>query len=81
VESRVVEKLGDVRYWYMRDGRRIAKVVSFFLLEYLSGGVDDHDAEVEHAEWMALDRAANELTYRGEREMAGRALSRMQDSR
>ena len=30
----LVEKLGDVRYWYMRDGRRIAKVVSFFLLEY-----------------------------------------------
>jgi 8-oxo-dGTP pyrophosphatase MutT (NUDIX family) len=81
VESRVLEKLGDVRYWYMRDGRRIAKVVSFFLLEYLSGDVADHDSEVERAEWMALERASSELTYRGEREMAARALSRVQDSR
>ncbi len=37
VEARLVEKLGDVRYLYQRDGRRIAKVVSFFLLEYVSG--------------------------------------------
>jgi 8-oxo-dGTP pyrophosphatase MutT (NUDIX family) len=76
VEARLVEPLGDVRYWYTRDGRRIAKVVSFFLLEYVDGEVDDHDGEVEHARWMALEEAARELTYAGEREMAGRALSR-----
>ena len=76
VEGRLVEKLGDVRYWYMRDGRRIAKVVSFFLLEYVSGEVEDHDFEVEHARWMALEDAARELSYAGEREMAARALSR-----
>ncbi len=76
VEARVVEKLGDVRYWYMREGQRIAKVVSFFLLEYVSGEVDDHDVEVEHARWLALEDAARELTYPGEREMVERALSR-----
>ena len=76
VEAALVGKLGDVRYWYMRGGRRIAKVVSFFLLEYLSGELDDHDHEVEHAEWMALDEAARRLTYKGERDMAAAALSR-----
>jgi 8-oxo-dGTP pyrophosphatase MutT (NUDIX family) len=77
VQSRLVEKLGDVRYWYTRDGRRIAKVVSFFLLEYLSGEVSDHDREVEDARWLALDRATRELTYKGERDMASRALLRL----
>jgi 8-oxo-dGTP pyrophosphatase MutT (NUDIX family) len=77
VESRLVEKLGDVRYWYTRDGRRIAKVVSFFLLEYLSGEVSDHDREVEDARWLSLDRATRELTYEGERDMASRALLRL----
>jgi 8-oxo-dGTP pyrophosphatase MutT (NUDIX family) len=76
VDARLVEPLGDVRYWYTRDGRRIAKVVSFFLLAYVSGEVDDHDFEVERASWMALEDAARELTYAGEREMAARALSR-----
>jgi 8-oxo-dGTP pyrophosphatase MutT (NUDIX family) len=80
VESRLVEKLGDVRYWYMRDGRRIAKVVSFFLLEYLAGEVTEHDREVEDARWLALERAARELTYKGERDMASRALLRLRSA-
>jgi 8-oxo-dGTP pyrophosphatase MutT (NUDIX family) len=76
VDATVVEKLGDIRYWYMRGGRRISKVVSFFLLDYVRGELDDHDHEVEHAEWMALEDAARALTYKGERDMAAAALSR-----
>ncbi|MEN3282293.1 MAG: hypothetical protein V7607_3433, partial [Solirubrobacteraceae bacterium] len=49
VDARLVEQLGDVRYWYMRNGRRIAKVVSVFLLEYVGGELPDHDREVEDA--------------------------------
>src|SRR4051812_23261530 len=49
VEARLVEKLGDVRYWYMRGGRRIAKVVSFFLLDYVSAGPEDPDTKAGHA--------------------------------
>src|SRR5207248_10903120 len=37
VEARLVDKLGDIRYWYQRDGLRIAKVVSFFLFEHVTG--------------------------------------------
>ncbi len=80
VEAALVDKLGEVRYWYQRGGKRIAKVVAFFLFEYVSGVVDDHDHEVEHARWMPLDRAAEELTYPGEREMVKRALLRTQRS-
>jgi 8-oxo-dGTP pyrophosphatase MutT (NUDIX family) len=76
VDATVAEKLGDIRYWYMRGGRRISKIVSFFLLDYVSGELDDHDDEVERAEWMALDEAARALTYKGERGMAAAALSR-----
>jgi 8-oxo-dGTP pyrophosphatase MutT (NUDIX family) len=76
VDATLVEKLGDIRYWYMRGGRRIAKVVSFYLLDYVSGELGDHDHEVEHAEWMALEDAARRLTYKGERDMAAAALSR-----
>jgi 8-oxo-dGTP pyrophosphatase MutT (NUDIX family) len=76
VETTIVEKLGDVRYWYQRKGRRIAKVVSFFLLDYVAGNPDDHDHEVENARWMPLEEAASALTYAGEREMVQRALLR-----
>jgi 8-oxo-dGTP pyrophosphatase MutT (NUDIX family) len=74
VRARLVGELGDVRYWYQRDGRRIAKVVSFFLFDYLDGDLADHDDEVEEARWLALERARRELTYKGEREMVERAV-------
>lgn len=71
------EKLGDVRYFYQRGGRRIAKVVSFFLFDYVGGEPEEHDHEVEQARWMPLEEAAKQLTYRGERDMAARALERL----
>ncbi len=77
VEGELVEKLGDVEYWYQRKGRRILKKVTFYLFEYRSGSVADHDDEIEEARWMPLADAARELTFRGEREMAERALSRL----
>jgi mutator protein MutT len=77
VSASVVEKLGDVRYVYQRAGRRIAKVVSFYMLAYESGEPEEHDHEVEEARWMELSEAAEALTYEGEREMAARALQRL----
>jgi 8-oxo-dGTP pyrophosphatase MutT (NUDIX family) len=78
VEAEVVDSLGEVRYWYQRSGRRISKVVEFFLLRYVSGDVDDHDHEVEHARWVPAAEAARTLTYAGERDMVREALARME---
>ena len=74
VEAEVVGSLGEVRYWYQRGGRKIAKVVTFFLFSYTGGDVADHDAEVEEARWVRLAEAARTLTYKGEREMVDRAV-------
>src|SRR4051794_36848695 len=81
VEGDLVEKLGDVRYWYWRDGQRVLKIVSFFLFSYRSGSVENHDHEVESAAWMPLEEAAEKLTYEGEREMAEAALSALRRER
>jgi len=81
VEAELVEPLGDVTYFYQRKGRRIHKRVRFFLFRYVSGSTDDHDQEIEDARWMPLAEAAENLTYPGEREMAARALSRVQADR
>ena len=81
VSGELVEKLGDVRYWYQRDGERVLKVVSFFLFRYRSGSVRDHDHEVDSAEWVPLEDAPRLLAYKGEREMAEAALSRLASSR
>jgi 8-oxo-dGTP pyrophosphatase MutT (NUDIX family) len=81
LEAELVEKLGDVRYWYARDGDRVMKIVAFYLFRYRSGSVEDHDHEVEEALWIPLEEAPDRLAYKGERAMAQAALSRLQQGR
>jgi 8-oxo-dGTP pyrophosphatase MutT (NUDIX family) len=76
IVAELIDELGEVRYAYQRNGRRVDKVVRFFLFEYRSGDVADHDHEIEEARWMPLAEAAHALTYAGEREMVARAVSR-----
>jgi 8-oxo-dGTP pyrophosphatase MutT (NUDIX family) len=81
LDAEMVEQLGDVRYSYVRGGKRIQKVVTFFLFRYLSGNLEDHDHEVEEALWIPLADAPERLSYKGEREMAVAALSRTEEGR
>jgi 8-oxo-dGTP pyrophosphatase MutT (NUDIX family) len=79
VEAEPATKLGDVRYVYTRGGERIFKVVSFYLARYRRGRIGDvpsaHAHEIEEARWLPLDEAPRLLAYRGERDMAERALA------
>jgi 8-oxo-dGTP pyrophosphatase MutT (NUDIX family) len=71
-----VTKLTDIKYVYNRtwgDGERVFKIVSFYLLRYLSGEIDDVATEmrieVKRALWVPIDRAEKQLAYSNEREV------------
>jgi hypothetical protein len=55
----------------------VLKVVSFFLVRYRSGRLQDHDYEVEEALWIPLEEAPARLAYRSEKDIAATALSRL----
>jgi 8-oxo-dGTP pyrophosphatase MutT (NUDIX family) len=78
VRGRLVEKLGDVRYVYSWEGERVFKIVSFYLVRYSAGRLGDITDEFRHevaeARWLPLEDAPRLLTYRGERDMAAKAL-------
>jgi 8-oxo-dGTP pyrophosphatase MutT (NUDIX family) len=77
-DARLVGKLGDIRYVYTWAGERVFKVVSFYLLRYSRGRLGDLPPatahEVAETRWLPLDEAPMLLAYKGEREMAERAL-------
>jgi 8-oxo-dGTP pyrophosphatase MutT (NUDIX family) len=79
VDAELLGELGEVRYWYQRNGRKIPKRVTFFLFRYAGGDVADHDTEVEEARWIPLEEAMRTLTFKGEREMVERALGFRRD--
>lgn len=78
-QARLVEKLGDVRYVYTWAGERIFKVVSFYLLRYSRGRLGELPPETAHevaaVRWLPLEEGPKLLAYKGEREMAERALA------
>jgi 8-oxo-dGTP pyrophosphatase MutT (NUDIX family) len=82
VQGTLLEKLGDVKYVYTRrDGERTFKIVSFFLLRAGRGRIGDIDdamrVEVADVRWLPLEEAPKLLAYKGEREMAAKALDRV----
>jgi hypothetical protein len=60
-----------VRTW--GDNQRVFKIVSFYLLRYESGNIDDVSPamriEVKKAQWIPLEGAERRLAYRGERDV------------
>ncbi len=84
LHARVERKLGDVRYVYTWDGERIFKVVSFFLLRATGGRIGElppgMEIEVAEARWLPLEDAPGELSYRGEQEMASKAIEALEGS-
>jgi len=81
ISASLVTKLGDSKYVYVRswgDGEKVFKIVSFYLLRYESGRIDDvSDAmriEVARARWVPLQDAPKLLAYGGEKQMARQAL-------
>ena len=81
LHGRLDGKLGDVRYVYTWKGERIFKVVSFFLVRYERGEIGDVPPEfaheIEEARWLPLPDAVDQLAYKGERDMAREAVSRL----
>ena len=85
VEARLVTKLGDIRYVYTWAGERVFKVVSFYLLRYRRGRLGEiapeQQIEVADARWFPLEEASRVLAYKGEREIAEKALAFTRDNR
>jgi len=76
-----ISKLADIKYVYSRSwagGERVFKIVSFYLLGYQSGRINDiapeMRIEVARARWVRLADAPSLLAYKGEKEVARRAL-------
>jgi 8-oxo-dGTP pyrophosphatase MutT (NUDIX family) len=80
ISATLITKLADIRYVYVRswgDRERVFKIVSFYLLRYVSGRIDDvapeMRVEVRQALWLPLEEAGRKLAYNGERQVVRKA--------
>jgi 8-oxo-dGTP pyrophosphatase MutT (NUDIX family) len=71
---RILAPVGDVRYTFVRDGRRIDKTVHYYLMEAVGGDLSDHDHEFETVAWFDLAEAEALMSHPTERDILARAL-------
>jgi len=77
IETDVIKHLDKVEYWYFskEEGQRVRyhKFVYFYLLQYKSGDVSEHDDEVNEARWVEIEEAIKMLAFDSERKIVERA--------
>jgi 8-oxo-dGTP diphosphatase len=77
LDGRIIEKIGHIEYFYTvkDDGppRRVFKIVYFFLMEFLSGDVANHDDEVDECRWVPFDEAIELMRFKDEKETLAKA--------
>lgn len=79
VEVEIIEKIGYNKYVYTLGGEKIFKIVTYFLMKYVSGSPEDHDWEVEEAGWYEVDEALKQLTFSQDRELLKKAIKMIND--
>lgn len=69
----IIKELPSISYWYVMEGEKIKKTVYYFLMNYVSGDIKNHDEEMEAVEWLPIDEIATRLTYKSDKEVWGEA--------
>jgi 8-oxo-dGTP diphosphatase len=83
VETELIKLIETIEYWYrsVKYGKpvRYHKFVHFYLLEYKSGDVADHDHEVEESRWVSFDEAMEMLDFKNERDVVEKARNMVRE--
>jgi 8-oxo-dGTP diphosphatase len=77
IDTELITPIDKVEYWYFGTSQgskvRFHKYVHFFLLQYISGEVSDHDREVKEARWVSIDQAQKMLAFKSEKDVVAKA--------
>ena len=74
LESRIVDELGIVSYWYTdSEGERVDKTVHFYLMAPTGGDFAQHDHEFDDVGWYHIAEAQRILTHQNQMHILHRA--------
>ncbi len=74
VVAEIIGKVGYNKYVYTFEEEKIFKVVTYFLMKYISGDPKDHDWEVSEAGWYSPEDALKQLSFSKDKELLKKAL-------
>ena len=74
IKTKIIAKIPESeKYVYAFEGTKIFKQVNYFLMEYVSGDIKDHDWEMEGVEWLSFSEAKKRLDFKGAQKVMDKA--------
>lgn len=69
VKAHILKSLPPITYWYQMEGQKRKKTVYYYIMEYVSGDITNHDWEMENVEWLPVDKVEERLTYESDKKV------------
>lgn len=69
INARIIKRIGKVSYWFYltEENAKCKKTVYYFLMEYESGDISEHNWEVDDVFWLPVDEAIKRVTFKTDR--------------
>jgi len=67
VEARILNKIGSIKYFYVQNGQKIFKTVTFYLMEYIQESQEGFCWETEEIAWLPLEEVKEKLAFKNEK--------------
>ena len=66
IKTKIIAKIPEPeKYIYTMNNVKIFKMVNYFLMEYVSGDIVNHDFEMEDVGWFRFEEAVEKLNFHG----------------
>jgi len=77
LSGEIRSRIDTIKYSYTAKWEeppvRIFKIVTFYLLRFTGGNVENHDLEVDRVEWFPIDEAIRQASYKQEKDILKKA--------
>jgi len=76
VRAEIIKKVGQSKYIYTseKEGGEVFKIVTLFLMRYLSGKAKPQDTEISEVIWLPLDQILDKLSFKEDKVLFKKAL-------
>jgi len=80
IEVTVLGKVDNEKYFFVIDGQKIFKTVTFYLMEYLQEARESYTWETEMIDWLPYEEARQRIAFDKEKELLDKAQKQLENS-
>lgn len=74
IKAEIIDKVGQSKYVFTQNGEKIFKVVTIFLMKYLSGEIKPQASEITKVKWINPQEALKILTFKNDKDLLQKSL-------